>query len=145
MATTAERLDPAAALLNRYRARRGLTISDLARMIDRDRKAIRRLLDGDAIGLKPWQGESLFWLLVRAMEIPEREALRALAGHFQVAVGGPNAPRRRARKTLAVVIIAGGLIGARSGVEPAQARSDHGPRMTQELDEHYGRSRRKAA
>lgn len=48
----------------------------------------------------------------------------------------------RAKKALAVVVIAGGLLGARPSVEPAQAASRE---TTHQLYEHYGRRRRRAA
>jgi hypothetical protein len=88
MVTTAASLDPGAALLRRYAARRGLSISELSRRTGRDRKAIRRLLQGEAIGLKPWRGDPLFRLLVRELEIPEREVKRALAAHFLAVIEG---------------------------------------------------------
>lgn len=85
MVQVLDRTNPIAALLGRYKKRRGLSVSELARQTERSRTAVRNCLSGKSVGLKSWHGDRLFWDLVASLEIPEREARRAVADHFQLA------------------------------------------------------------
>lgn len=75
---------PVSALLQRYAKRRKVSARELARRIDRDHRVVARMLSGNLLGLKPWQGDSTLFTLARALEIPDKELRKAIADHFQL-------------------------------------------------------------
>jgi transcriptional regulator with XRE-family HTH domain len=84
MATQAEQQDPPIpAVVRRYMKRQRLGVMELSRRVGRSHASVSNLLSSDAHGLKPWQGESLLFMIARALEIPERELSRAIAAHYR--------------------------------------------------------------
>jgi len=70
-------------LLLRYLRRRDISQRELAREVGRDPKAIRTLMTGESAGVKPWGGDSLLFMVARALEIPQRELDRAVIAHYR--------------------------------------------------------------
>jgi len=105
--TTEAPVTPIGALLSRYMKREKLSAEELGRRTSRSSAAVRQILYGESAGLKSWRGDSLLFMLARALEIPERELRKAIADHYQqqaadsllAATKSARNTRRRSSKT----------------------------------------------